>query len=74
MSRSTAIPKPFKVEIEVRVANCAECERQLHNMLVKYNVGKEFYNISVQKVRKIIDRSFEYIDRIDYLRKLMDRY
>lgn len=57
LSNSTGVPTPFKVYYSRKVKNGKETETILHEKLKNYRVNKkrEFFNISPQKAKKILD-------------------
>ena len=58
IDRSTGVPIPFKVEYAKQCRNGRELEQAVHAYLAKerINPNKEFFQISLEEARQVIDR------------------
>lgn len=73
LSRSQAIPTPFEVEYAGRVADCYTAEQEIHMLFDAMRVGKEFYDVSVDDAKRVLEEFYGAIPEIEYLRRLLNR-
>ena len=60
MSRSDAIPTPFKVEFAINVKGGRyQAEQKIHKLLEPYRIGKEFFKISVEDAKTILIKNIK---------------
>lgn len=66
LSRMQAIPMPFKLEQQYYVRNPLEIERDIHNYFAKFKVGKEFYDVTLDKVHEYLNERVNYMTEFEY--------
>lgn len=60
LSRSDAIPTPFKVEFAMKIKGGRyQAEQKIHKLLEPFKIGKEFFKIPVEDAKKIITQNLK---------------
>jgi len=55
LSSHTGLPDGFEVEFSTWVSDCHEAEKMVHEALNKYRGSKEFFDVPLEKARKIVE-------------------
>ncbi len=51
-----AVPFDYELEMYLKVSNYMDVETMVHNLLKDYNVSKEFFEISLGQLQKILKK------------------
>ena len=69
LSRSQSVPADFHVEFEAYVKKPRTVETATHAYFADKRVGKEFFDVKVDDVKKYIDENYEWMSEIEHLRE-----
>lgn len=73
LSRSQAIPKPFRLEYSAHFDDCYTAEIEIHKHIRVSNVGKEFFDMPLRKAINIIKNVYNGVSKPKHLRQLIDK-
>jgi len=67
ISAGTGVPSAYKVAYQVKVPDCQEAERAIHERLAQYRVSnnREFFRVDLEKAVSIVDRVAQKLCRDD---------
>jgi len=67
ISAGTGVPSAYKVVYQVKVPDCQEAERSIHERLAEYRVSNnhEFFRVDLEKAVSVVDRVSQKMCRDD---------
>lgn len=67
ISVGTGVPSAYKVAYQVKVPDCQEAERAIHERLAEYRVSnnREFFSVELEKAVSVVDRVAQKMCRED---------